>query len=504
MITGTAPARKAIQYTDEQQAAITCNEPIVVVDAKAGTGKTTTAVGYALARPTKRFLYMAFNKTIQLEAQERFGKDSNVEARTTHSLAYGAFGRHYAQRLTFNWRALTVRQEMNLAGTRQAAMAQAVLTSYFHSRDDDLDHFHTLDAANRFNATEAEAAEALAAARQLWARMQDRSDTVQMPHDAYLKMWALSKPRLPYDYIICDEWQDANPVTAQVAEMQRHARMLVLGDPHQSIYAFRGAVNAMDNWRGAARVHLTKTWRFGPRVAEVANLILSEFKGERHLIQGMGQDKAYRSGAPVTKLARTNAQLVTDAIQAGGAGVHWVGGVQNYGLDRIVEAYWLYAGQRDRITDPFLRNFQSFGDLQSYGEEANDRDTKRLAEVIEEYTHDIPRLIEEVKVNAVPEAKDAALLLTTAHKAKGLDWDYVQLANDFEILAETEAELAQDPTAQLQEQELNLLYVAVTRAKCALALNDDTREWLANLDSHREARRLAAGRAQARAWATSR
>lgn len=91
-------ARPRVNYTDEQRAAIECDAQFVVVDAKAGTGKTTTAVGIAQARPNKRILYMAFNKTAQMDAQERFGRNSNVECRTTHSLAWSAFGRLFQSR----------------------------------------------------------------------------------------------------------------------------------------------------------------------------------------------------------------------------------------------------------------------------------------------------------------------------------------------------------------------------------------------------------------------
>lgn len=47
------------QNTTEQQAVIDSRGRLVAVDAFAGTGKTSTLVQYALARPNKRILYMA-------------------------------------------------------------------------------------------------------------------------------------------------------------------------------------------------------------------------------------------------------------------------------------------------------------------------------------------------------------------------------------------------------------------------------------------------------------
>src|SRR3546814_20592793 len=57
-----------------------------------------------------------------------------------------------------------------------------------------------------------------------------------------------SQPNLGKDYVIFDEFQDANPVTAQLVKMQHElygTKLLYLGDEHQSIYAFRGAQDAM-------------------------------------------------------------------------------------------------------------------------------------------------------------------------------------------------------------------------------------------------------------------
>ncbi|MEJ8837656.1 UvrD-helicase domain-containing protein [Ramlibacter sp. AN1133] len=489
-------AKPTVTYTDEQQAIIDCDARVVVADAKAGTGKTTTGIGFAKRRPHASLLYMAYNKSLQLEATQRFGE--NTECRTTHSLAFQAVGKHYSHRVSFNWRALNVRNELNLSNIRAAAIAQSVLIAFFQSTASEITLEHAGEAELKFHASEHEMAAGVLDAKVLWRRMQDRSDTVTMSPDAYLKMWALTNPRLNYDFIICDEWQDANPVTAHIVEQQRHARLLVLGDPHQSIYAFRGAINAMEQFPGATRLHLSKTWRFGPKVAQVANLVLSELKKEQVLIKGMGEDIPYRSGAPVTRLARTNAQLFKEAVLLEGRGVHWVGGVEKYKFDRILDAYYLFANQRERINDPFLRYFTSYGDMVAYATESKDPETKILAQVIDEYRHDTPRLVQLVKTNAVKDQPDAQLTLSTGHGAKGLDFDYVQLADDFEILQECETMLVADPFAQLPHQELNLLYVALTRAKKEIALNADTRQWLQNLPRHRRDRAEALERARAR------
>lgn len=483
-------AARAIDYTPEQVEIIMDRSRILVANAFAGTGKTTTAVGYAAARPDARILYMAFNKAIQTEAQSRFAR--NTRCQTTHSLAYQAIGRHYSQRISRSWRAMTVSKDAGLSTWQQAALTHSILNKFFQSADSHIGPNHADTAREQFGCEDADLAIALSAARSLWVRMQDRDDRVAIPDDAYLKMWALTHPRLDYDVIIFDEAQDSNPVTAQVVREQTHATRLYIGDRHQSIYGFRGARNAMDDFGPqAAHRHLSHTWRFGETTAGYANLLLGDLKGEKVPLVGLGRDEPFDPAACITKLSRTNAQLFKDAALVRGHGIHWVGGIESYQVSRVLDAYALYMRSRDQIRDPFLRNFASWGEMRAYTEATKDSETRILADLIDEYKHETPELVAQMRSNAVPDARDAQMVLTTAHKSKGLDWDYVQIADDFEVLNDAEASLRNDPDAPLDEQEINLLYVAVTRARKAVQLNEETKHWIRDLPIHRKERELA-------------
>ena len=69
----------------------------------------------------------------------------------------------------------------------------------------------------------------------------------------------------------------------------------------------------------------------------------------------------------------------------------------------------------------------------------------------------------------------AERVLATAHKAKGLEWPRVRLADDFPSLEELDAADGDELpylTAEERDQELHLLYVAVTRARQQLELNE--------------------------------
>lgn len=63
----------------------------IKINAVAGSGKTTTVIEYAKARPKQsKILYLAFNKSVRIEASKRFADQGieHVKVETAHSLAY--------------------------------------------------------------------------------------------------------------------------------------------------------------------------------------------------------------------------------------------------------------------------------------------------------------------------------------------------------------------------------------------------------------------------------
>lgn len=485
---------KKFDYTDEQSAVIECDDRLIVVDALAGCGKTTTAEGYASARPKERILYMCLNAPNAKEARSRFG--SHVTVATTHSVAWRAMNPK-KERITRNWKPIVLMDQLNLNTPRQGMITMRILADFFNSDDTYISEKHARAVAYERDLRESDINNGIAHASLAWKRMCDPSDKMQMPDDAYLKMFALKAPKLNYDTIIFDEAQDANPVTLQIVKGQPHSKLLCIGDRHQSIYQFRGAVNAIEELSlGSTHLYLSNTWRFGPKVADMANLILGELKNEKVKIKGMGTDGPW-NGNHITTLSRTNAELFRLAAPIHGEGVHWVGGVDSYKMEQVMDAYHLFIREKDLIKDQLMRRkFNSWDEYSRYANDANDGEAKVLVKVVEEFTTDIPQVIADIRKNAVPTSKDASLTLTTAHRAKGMEWDCVRICNDFELLEESETALAdgKNTAADLPIQDINLLYVAVTRACKSIELNDETTKWIADLPRHRANREAAATR----------
>lgn len=499
-------ATQAIRYDDQQLAIIHAPEQHIVGNAFAGSGKTTTSVGRTLAHPNRRFLYLVFNAANAAEARLRFPR--NVDVMTTHSLALGSPGmrQHVGTRLSRSWRAITLVQEFNLRSPAEGYHAQQVLRAFFSTTDREISDKHVVDIAKERNLSSSAAMNAVAHARLIWRDMMDPAGKCSLPDDAYLKMYALSGPLISQDEIILDEAQDANPVTVQIIGRQLKARVTCIGDTHQGIYAFRGAVNAMERLGlGAKAYYLTKTYRFGPEIAAVANTLLRELKGETHEIIGAGRPSANPERSR-TVLARTNAQLFDIAVECGGVGVHWAGptspggytrgtdGPDRYRLSLLAEANALRRGDRSSISDPVLKRMPSYQAYSDYADAAQDGEARIMCKLVDRYGDDIPDLVEQIRANAVADPREAQVILTTAHKSKGAEWDNVQLANDFEFLMDYEEKVDKNPGTPLPEQEVNLLYVAVTRAKSHLQVNPDTQQWLATLEQRKRARQLQRGR----------
>lgn len=482
-----------LKITDEQQAIVESTAPNLVVNAFAGTGKTTTLVAYAQRRPNKRFTYLAFNRSIKEEAARKF--PGNVRCVTTHGLAYGVVGARYKHKLG-SPRPYQIAEALNVS-VLAAGKADEVLKRFLASADPELHERHMLGTVYNSN----EQGQLFDAARRLWARMQDVSDDMLMPHDGYLKLYQLSNPIVRSDVILFDEVQDANPITTALVMAQPGAKVMV-GDAHQSIYGFRGAVNAMASIRDAAHLDLTKSFRFGAGVANVATALLHDWKDERRSIHGLGRHETVFSvdlREPHAKLARTNGELFRAAVSAlsDGRKFGYVGGIEGYRLDAILDTYSLYAGKRGAIRDPWIKSFEDFSILQQYASSVDDKELKMLSSVVEEFKGSIPSLIDEIKARAVKELTGKEIALATVHKAKGLEFDAVVLMDDFAELAIKIDENGQE--VMPDAEEINILYVAATRAERCLSLNDKTLTWLDATGRNGILRRGAKAKSETRA-----
>jgi superfamily I DNA/RNA helicase len=465
------------QLTNEQRAVVESRAALLAVDAFAGSGKTSTLIQYARARPRARILYLAFNKSVATGARDRF--PSNVDCRTTHSLAYAAEGRKYTDKLG-NPQAYEVAQECR-CNPRRAKVILSTISSWLCSSDDKIRTAH-VDPESVEDDTDAAAV--VDQSRGVWAKMMDLRSALKLPHDGYLKLWAMSKPRLRYDILLLDEAQDTNALTLDLVLRQRgHATIVLVGDRHQGIYGFRKALNAMELVDADERIALTQSFRFAHGIADVATRLLAAFKGEKQGVKGRDDievEWAVDTGRHYAVISRTNAGLFESAareVQAWAeCRLHFIGGFESYLFGKVIDAYHLWTDERPKIKDASIARFAKWVDFERYGEEAGDSEVKALVKVVETYGSQIPTLYAAIKEADAPVQERAHLTLTTAHKAKGLEWEQVYLTDDFIDL--------EDLPEDFDPEEINLLYVALTRAVRAARLTDSLATWLDSIGIH--------------------
>lgn len=474
-----------MQLTEEQNAAgwqFMQGVDLRVV-AYAGAGKTSTLVAMGRAKPQARGLYLAFNKAIATEAGSKFA-GTGIECRTAHSVAYRhVIGLGYSgEKMTGMVNSRTLRETVldcngvqvrplvshctvdGIAHIDSSVMAQILLGTlrrFCQSDDRMIEEKHVPRPVKPIPYETMQLLRAYASTIAGWIwYFQTRPDhPLPLGHDGYVKVWALHKPRLDQSYslLMVDEAQDLNPVLIGVVEDQ-HCQLISVGDSHQQIYAWRGAVDALQQLRGV-QMRLTQSFRFGENIAGFADRLLQAM-GETFHIRGNGRtDDTVLNGSddvPHAILYRTNARMIEDlARYIDDTRVHIAGGTVEL-LRLMDDAERLQRGQPAQTVE--LLGFTAWHEVQEFGESEEGASLRTFVRMVD--SHGVPmlrRLLGAVE----PRPELAQLVLSTAHKAKGLEWDSVRLSDDF--LRHTSEDA---PTANLAERRL--FYVAATRARHAL------------------------------------
>lgn len=458
--------------TFEQQPIIDFKGLHLVVKAYAGCGKTATLQAFASSNSNLRILYLAYNRAIRDEAMSKF--PDNVTCKTGHQLAWPKFGSRYAHKLG-NTKMTDVARLLNTKDWGFVRNTMAVVSSYMSSADAEIGiaHFYAgVPAEDQDALSDSDIEKLLNAAQTLWEEMTDIESSFICEHDAYLKLYQLSGPELSYDCILFDEAQDANPVVSAIVASQPGQKIFV-GDPWQQIYRWRGAENALDEQieQGATPMYLTNSFRFGPMIAGVANTIL-RLQGETRPLVGLGpMDKVRKTMDGIrgryTVLNRTVSGVIMTAIDAVSSGrvVYWNGGLEAYNLSGLEDTYNLKNNRMTLISDKRVKAFKSYDSYVEAAEASEDPEMLRTMRILKDHS-DIPRLLRALREYSTDDIDQADIVVSTTHRAKGLEWDVVKLEEDFPDIFDPEKV---DPD-QVGD-ELNLLYVGVTRARKILVIN---------------------------------
>lgn len=444
----------------------------IIVVARAGCGKTSTQRMCAEADPLRRGVLITFNRAIAEDAKRSF--PSSCRCSTIHSMAYHAVGWKYQERLegprvtsseAADW--LRVRKwarfgPVTYSPAKVMRLAIETVNRYCNSDDEEIRarHMPWIDGLEDHRDELADIV--LPIADRAWDDLQETQGRLKFTHDCYLKLYALTEPYISCDYLLFDEAQDSSPVITQIVALQEQAQKVVVGDPMQQIYAWRGAINAMDTFGIERKMPLAQSFRFGQPIADEANVWLEKL-GADPLVRGSEwvESTVGRVEKPRAILCRTNAQAVVEVLDQQSKGIQpaIVGGTQ--AIVRFAEAAMeLRAGKG--TWHPDLQGFKNWDQVKEYvSKDRGGYDLRTWVKLIDKHR---PEVVITVMQNCLPETA-AEVIISTAHKAKGREWDSVRLADDFQVqpYKDEHGEMKEPP-----DEELRLAYVACTRARFEL------------------------------------
>ncbi|SMF82066.1 UvrD/REP helicase N-terminal domain-containing protein [Tistlia consotensis] len=452
--------------SDEQRAIVDAwrrGDGDIKTVAAAGAGKSSTLVLQAEA-VQQPLLVLVFNRQNRLDARGRF--PPWVVTRTANGAAFAGLGlrredvvdRHSPPELAaaLGWSA-----RVGLSAGLRAADALEAVARFCRSADDRLDERHAVALLG--------GAQALADAQELWSRLSERR--LPLGHDHYLKLWQMAGAPLTrrFGALGFDEAQDANEVMIEAARLIG-LRTCWIGDPWQQIYRWRGAVDALERVDGET-FHLTRSWRFGQAVADFANGLLRHAPRppEKPL---RGREDRNSTIGPVTGrhavVCRTISGLLEEALATDPLPISVVGGVEE--LQRLAAgALDLKAGRPGRLPTA-LAGFADWAELEDFAGATDSAELKLLVRLVERHGRALRPLLAGVAARCRP-ADQAEIELTTAHRAKGREWDQVRLAEDFPAATDLMTPAA-DPEAEAERgEEINLIYVSASRVRFLLQPN---------------------------------
>ncbi|WP_052465109.1 UvrD-helicase domain-containing protein [Geoalkalibacter subterraneus] len=486
-----------MELTEEQKTVVN-HQGDACVNAVAGSGKTSTLISYAQARPQGRILYLAFNRSVKDEAVRKFRAAGcrNVTVETAHSLAFRMLDvRNQFQLLQGG--SLRIPEILEMCDifpspkepTAHLVLARHVqrLISMFCNSEkrsfSEIDYLSTVKDGKAKEFVTRHAPLIYDLARDLLGRMYKKE--IPVSHDAYLKFWQLQGPQMQnFSHLCFDEGQDASPVMLDVFLRQRGEKIIV-GDQYQSIYGFRFAVNSLEKV-DFPRYQLSRSFRFGQDLADTAmrvleiRKLLGLYKNPLFITGAAEEGRKIQSKAIV---ARTNLKLLKEAIDAMSEGcdkMYFEGDINSYTYlnegASLFDVLYLNMGRKEKIKSSFIKGFADYQQLLEYIAATEDSELNLVCEIVSEYGRELFSYIRELKEKQVQRDK-AEMVFSTVHKVKGMEFDQVKVCDDFITERKLWSEIdkaKKDPKKKIDRQalaeEINMLYVAATRSRCDLDL----------------------------------
>jgi DNA helicase-2/ATP-dependent DNA helicase PcrA len=457
----------------------------IMVNALAGTGKTSTIEMVCHAVKNIPILYLAFNKRIVDEAAKRM--PSHVECRTQNGLGHRVWAQATGKRLVVDTGKMRQILKNLISELPRKDQGEAwedfsdTLKWISKAKRDGYVPEHWNGSYRPVFATWAEFIDAqddLLPSRQQTGLIQralhqsiiaayeggiDFDDQIYMP-----VIFGGPWPKFPL--VIVDEVQDQSPLNHEMMKRLVTQRFMGVGDPWQSIYAFRGAVTngmkALVEHFQCTELPLSLTFRVPRKGVERAHSRVPWFEayhsnpeGTITTLEEWGPNDIPSSAAII---CRNNAPLLNLGFKllASHRAIKLVGMDIGAGLVRIMRKLGpvnLQGQELDNAIAAWTKNA-----LQSAKNPASVYDRADCLYVL---TRGRKHLGEAIIQAESLFKQEGPIQLLSGHKCKGLEWDWVMHLDPWRI----PGKYAEEGT-EAWEQELNVRYVIETRFKQTLVI----------------------------------
>jgi superfamily I DNA/RNA helicase len=456
--------------TDEQLSIIDLiagDSSNVLVNALAGTGKTTTLEMIQDASPTRPVLLICFNKRVADDASKRFPSTTTV--RTFNSLGHRIWAKTVSK-LTLDPKKTAnlfkaICDELPREYSRDARelywetiSAVAMAKSLGYIPEGKFPQARRLLSTEQFHASLEETPSPLlaelidavlvASIKTAYAGTIDFNDQIFMP-----ALFGGTFPRYPL--VLVDEAQDLNPTNhAMLDKLCKVSRLCGVGDPYQSIYGFRGAVqDGMSILRTRFSMQertISISFRCPQAIVENVHWRVPHFRWvkEGGHVEQLAQLTPSNIPDGATILCRNNAPLFRCAFHllAERRSVNVSGSEIGPKLIALLRKI----GSDADTQEDLLTKIEGWRDekLQKSQGPATVNDTADCLRVFASFGATLAQAIAYAEHLF---KQQGTIKMMTGHKAKGGEWNHVYILDEW---------LVGD-----DEQELNLKYVMSTRAK---------------------------------------
>jgi DNA helicase-2/ATP-dependent DNA helicase PcrA len=467
----------------------------IVLSARAGTGKTTSLVkAMSLLSQDGKKLFIAYNKHIVEELKKRLPDD--VKVSTCHAIGFAALKRKYGNfdmdeykmhkifdKKAAKWRQLKLAEDLNVDWFGRYKTDMITLINLSRS---------TLSLEKKYIEKLIESYDlnlnySVDVKRCLEILSTAYEDTSCFDFTDMIYMAAIdpSVYLLKYDYVFVDESQDlskAQQVIFKKSLKKDTGRFVAVGDPYQSLYGFGGAMVDSFNWfakqPNTIQLPLTVSFRCAKNIIKHAQTLVPDINAMADAIDGIVREDGdvveevqqgdwvlSRKTAPLLKLFF---QLLVKnkkaTIKGKDIGENLVKQASKYKTIGQLQAGLL--NDLENCKTDLLK--QKITDYESHPKYQYLLDNKNILTLLCKIVKDIDEL--KQKINSIfTENTEDTIVLSTVHKSKGLEAERVFIIQPQFLPMPT-------PIGWQWQQEKNLKYVAITRAKKELIYDYDWTE----------------------------